>query len=171
MRRARGSKPAPSPPPPPPLQLKFQQRGAKQARATFPAIYCVNQCATAAYRASRAAHSLQICCINQQAWVQSLGLYEKSSPSPSAAGAAPDLPSSSLCWSSSLLCFSPEGAGAAAASGAQHTLMVSMMAILSADSLVDQSSSSPCSAASARLCAIRVHYDKFDSAFTSTTMA
>ena len=56
MRRARGSRPAPSPPPP--LQLKFQQRGAKQARATFPAIYCVNQCATAAYRASRAAHSL-----------------------------------------------------------------------------------------------------------------
>ena len=58
MRRARGSRPAPSLPPPPPLQLKFQQRGAKQARATFPAIYCVNQCATAAYRASRAAHSL-----------------------------------------------------------------------------------------------------------------
>ena len=57
MRRARGSRPSPSPPPPP-LQLKFQQRGAKQARATFPAIYCVNQCATAAYRASRAAHSL-----------------------------------------------------------------------------------------------------------------
>ena len=47
-----------APSPPPPLHLKFQQRGAKQARATFPAIYCVNQCATAAYRASRAAHSL-----------------------------------------------------------------------------------------------------------------
>ena len=84
-------------------------------------------------------------------WEQSLGLYEKSSPSPSAAGAAPDFPSSSLRCSSSLLCFRPEGAEAAAASGAQHRLMVSIMAILSAASLVDQSSSSPCSAVSARL--------------------
>lgn len=32
MRRARGSRPAPSPPPP--LQLKFQQRGAKQSFST-----------------------------------------------------------------------------------------------------------------------------------------
>ncbi len=54
---------------------------------------------------------------------------------------------------SALPCFRPEGAEAAAASGAQHKLMVSMMAILSAASLVDQSSSSPCSAVSARLCA------------------
>ena len=34
MRRARGSRPSPSPPPPPPLQLKFQQRGAKQSFST-----------------------------------------------------------------------------------------------------------------------------------------
>jgi len=61
------------------------------------------------------------------------------------------------------------GRGSSCSRGtAAGRLMVSIMATLSADSLVDQSSSSPCSAASARLCAIRVHYD---SAFTSTTIA